>query len=170
MAMSRAYSALLLAISVSALSACAADTANYPTLARRDAERIGPSPASSTEATPLPPMPSPEELGRANSTLEAARAAHQIFLAHKPRTEQLVAAARGAPIASENWSVATIALASLESSRSDVMLALGYVDDEYARYRVSGSDNQEISRIREQLIGWVGEEDGVLANLRGKMP
>ncbi|MDE2597879.1 MAG: hypothetical protein KGL44_13475 [Sphingomonadales bacterium] len=151
-----------------ALGACSSDQVNYPSLARRDAERIAtsPAPAPSPVAAATPAPPSPELLARLSALVTKARAAHDSFMAKRPRAEQLADAASGAPVASEAWSVATVALAELESARSDGMIALADLDQLYTAERIAGSSAAEIASARDQVTALVGDEDRVLASLR----
>lgn len=151
------------------LGGCAADTANYPSLARRAAERIGDTPAATQAAEVPPPAPSPEMLAQLADLVTQARSAHRQFLAHRPQAERLTAAASRAAIASESWAVASVALADLESSRSNAMIALARLDEIYAAARVDGGNVGAIAEARGQVITLVGEEDRVLANLRGRI-
>jgi hypothetical protein len=154
------------------LSGCAADTTNYPSLARRDAERVTGSAdvVPAQQAAPLPsPQPSADLSARLAQLTTEAETAHRAFLASRGRTEQLVTAARGAAVASENWSVATVALADLEASRSRAMVALADLDSLYAAERVNGGTAEAVGAARDQVIALVGQEDTVLAELRGRI-
>lgn len=170
--------------SATLLSACGARE-GYPSLSRRPGERISdtsvaPGPpdritgsapvVAATEAAVPAPAPLPLELqSRLARLIEQARAAHQRFSAASAQTTSLVSAARGAAVASESWSRASVALAVLESRRSDVMVALGDLDTLYVRHLTDGEDAAEIAAVRDQVTAWVNAEDGVLADLRGKV-
>ena len=148
-----------------ALSACG-DSSGYPSLARRDVEKQA--------ETPPPPPPatvpdSPDLAPRLARLVEQARMAHEKFVGTRPRAEQLAAAASGSATASESWSVASVALAELESSRSQAMVALADLDELYAARRIEGSEGASIAAAREQVMAWIGEEDRVLAALRGRL-
>ena len=166
--MSHLPSSLTLVCGALALSACAADTVNYPSLARRDAERIS---GTSAVATPIPAAaaPSAEVKARLPQLVARAKEAHSRFAAHRARTVDLVSAATGAAVASESWSVATIALADLESARSDAMIALADLDQLYTEARIEGADSSAIADARNQVTAMVGEEDSVLASLHGRL-
>lgn len=110
--------------------ACA-DRDRFPSLARRPAER-----AYGT-AMPSPgPTPDAQAALPADATLVAqvaaltrqARKADAKFLARRPAAERAVAAARGAPVGSDNWSIAQVALAELDSARSEGMVAMADLD------------------------------------------
>ncbi len=70
---------------------------------------------------------------------------------------------------SESWAVASVALAGLESARSDAMIALADLDQMYAAGRIAGNDSSAIEAARTEVTGWIGEEDRVLGLLRGKL-
>ena len=179
------------------LAGCASDGA-FPSLARRPAEGIGES-GSAASSTPgriagsaAPAAPAPD-VATAQQAVSAdlparlaelgasARAASERFTGKRARAEQLVSAARGAAPGTEAWSVATIAMADLESARSDVMVSLGELDRLYAAARidaaaknagpeqVDGGDGGAIAAVRDQVTAWVADEDAVLADLGGRL-
>lgn len=154
------------------LTGCAADTTNYPSLARRPAERVtGTAEADAAQPAPgLPALPSPELSARLAQLTGEAEAAHRDFVAKRDRATELVAAARGAAVASESWSVASIALAELEAARSRAMIALADLDSLYAAEGVAGGPSAAVGAARDQVIALVGQEDAVLAELRGRLP
>ncbi len=158
------------------LTACAA-TQDYPTLERRDAERMtGSARPVTAEAPPPPPAPaSPELTTRLAQLVEQARTAHQRFTARRGNAESLVASGgRGDP-GSDGWSVATAALSDLESARSDAMLALAELDQLYAGESVAAAETgnhasvDSIATARDRVTSLVGEEDTALAKLRSRI-
>jgi hypothetical protein len=159
------------AVAALLLSGCAADPAGFPSLDRRPAERISGTAEPVTPAPePRPPAPpSPELVARLAQLAEEAETAHLEFNARRSRTVQLVAAARGASIGSENWAQATVALAELETSRSRAMIALADLDGLYAAERTAGGDGTTIAAARDRVAAWIGEEDRTLADLRGQI-
>ncbi len=75
---------------------------------------------------------------------------------------------------SENWSVATIALAELESARGDATIALADLDQLYAAERVERFASEStaataIAAARDRIAVWIKEENDVLAQLRGRL-
>lgn len=152
--------------------------ADYPSLARRDAERISGSAEPVTPDPPLPELtapPSAELEARLDGLVQRAETAHQRFTEMRPRTERLVGAARGAAVASENWSVASVALADLGSQRSDAMIALAELDQLYAAERTDHFETESrvamaIGAAREQVSTLVAEEEGVMAKLGTQLP
>jgi hypothetical protein len=175
--MIRAFPCLGSAALALALGACAA-TSDYPSLERRPAERITGSAevvAAAPAPTPPPAPPAAELTARLAQLVEQARAADQRFGARRGNAERLIGAASGAAVGSESWSVASIALADLESARSDAMVALGALDEIYAAEAVAAADsgktgNAEAARAAHEQVGaLVAQEDAVLAGLRGKL-
>lgn len=154
------------------LSACASDTVNYPSLARRDVERAAATSAPSPAPPPAPVAegPDPALSARLAGMVAAAREAHRRFAEARERAERSIAAGTGAAPGSEAWATASIALAGLESARSDAMIALADLDALYAEARVSGSGNPgAIASARDEVGTLIGEEDRVLADLRGRL-
>ena len=152
------------------LPGCAADTANYPSLARRPAERAG-SNAVTQAPAPVATALDPDLPARLAALVEQAREADARFATRRTQAEPVVAAGSGAAAGSEGWAIASIALASLESARSDAMIALADLDQLYATARTkSGSEWVTIAAARDQVTAWIGEEDRVLAALRGRLP
>ncbi|MFM5929663.1 MAG: hypothetical protein ACKOPQ_02010 [Novosphingobium sp.] len=151
------------------LSACGS-AAGYPDLARRPAERISGTaqPAPPPVVTPPPPL-SPEMQARLAQLVERARSAHGAFTGDKAKADRLSLAARGAAVSSEAWVVATVALAELESRRSEAMISLAELDSLYAREKIDGGDGVAIAAARDQVTAWVADEDAVLAELRGRL-
>jgi hypothetical protein len=172
--MMRARTSLLAATLIVTLAACSADTTNYPSLARRPAERKVGSPAPLTPA-PVVTAPDSRLPARLAALVEQARDAHNRFAARRDSAERAVAGGSGAGQGSESWATASVALADLESARSDAMIALADLDELYAARRTasgapgSGDDWATIAAARDQVIALIGEEDRVLADLRGRL-
>ena len=152
-----------------ALAACASDTTNYPSLARRPVEKVSTSETPAPAPTAAPSPASPQETARLAGMVEQARAAHRRFMAKQQRAVQTVAVGSGAARGSESWAVASIALAELESERSAAMVALADLDQIFATARIEGSDTSAISAARDEVSDWIGDEDSVLADLRGRL-
>ncbi len=167
--MKSAFSALTAAVLLLSLAACASDTKNYPSLARRSVERADTAVPASPVPSPAPAPPSPELTARLASLVEQARVAHGRFEAKQALAGQTVSAGGGAARGSEGWAVASIALAELESARSAAMIALADLDQLYAAARIEGNDTAAIAAARDQISGWIGEEDRLLATLSGRL-
>lgn len=163
--MRRVFSVPLLGAASLALAACASDAARYPGLERRAAEFPQPPPPPPAPA----PQPPAEVLGKLDALVGQARSADARFRQNAPGAIAKIRAASGAPVASEAWAEATIALSDLESQRSNAMIALADLDALYAAQRVAGSDTTAIEFARSQVLGMVEQEDAVLAGLRGAL-
>lgn len=159
------------------LGACA-ERSNYPSLARRPAERqYGTALPVAGADTAAPAIQIPADAGlpaRLDALRDKARLAHDSFVARQSRASQAAGAASGAATGSESWSVAQVRLAELESSRSDAMVVLADLDHMLvvaAEAAVDSSDAtlRAVEETRAQVSGWVAEEDGVLETLRGRV-
>lgn len=162
------------AVAALLLAGCAADYSTYPSLARRPAERAG-NPAERVSGTsdvvaaapaslPPAPPPSPDLIARLGQLSDQAQAAHSEFSSRRAEAQRLVSAVGG-----EGWAQASVALAGLETARSQAMIALADLDALYAAESIAGSDVTAIGATRDRVIGWIGEEDQVLAQLRGRI-
>jgi hypothetical protein len=152
------------------LSACAATPGEYPSLARRPAERV------SGLAVPVPPAPAaspapldPAVAGRLDSLLARVRAADAKFWEREKQVRPKIAAASGSAKASEAWSVAMIALADLDAARSEAMVALADIDAIYAAARIEGEAATEAKAARDAAAMRVERQDSVIAELQGKL-
>ncbi len=157
------------------VAACATrEDPRFPSLAMRPAERVTGTMAPGTPEPP-PPALTPTTGDRLAALRGQALAAHRLFGEHRGRTAALAAAGRGAAPGSESWSVAQVALADLESSRSEAMIALAdldrlYVEASLAAAQSGGSPELDaVAKAREEVAGWIAEEDAVLAGLRGQV-
>ncbi len=167
----------LIAAAVLTLSGCETTGGSYPSLARRDAERITGSavPVPAEPVIPATPAPPGAELSvRLARLVEQAQAAHSRFNARRGPAERLIAAGGGSPVASEGWAVASVALAGLESARSEAIVALAELDalhaeERLANYNAQSGDGIAIAASRDQVLALVGEEDRVLTALRGRL-
>ena len=151
----RALTGLSTAAFILVLPACAADTANYPSLARRPAERAASNTPTAAPA-PVPTAPDAELPARLAALIEQAREADTRFASRRAEAERAVAAGGGAAPGSEAWAVASVALADL--------------DQLYAAARIASSGEwATIAAARDQVTAWIGEEDHILAALRGRL-
>ena len=175
--MNRLFACLLPATFLLPLSACSTGGA-YPSLERRDVERITGTAEPVTpqaEAAPALPPPSAELSTRVSQLVDQARAAHLRFGERRANAARLIAAGGNAPVASESWSVANMALADLEAARSQTMLALAQLDELYASESVSAVDGGNagdaaaVAEAWRQVSALAAEEDEVLAGLRVRL-
>ena len=167
--LSRALTPLLLS-TVLMLGACATDKGEYPSLARRPAERL----TASFDAPPAPelvvlPAPPTAVTGQLGGLVGAAQAADAKFRAREPRARSTVNAAGNARMGSESWGTASIAVAQLEAARAEAMLALADLDTLYNDTRVRGEDSGAIGAARDTVTGLISRQDQVLGELRSRL-
>ena len=152
------------------LGACATSKGEYPSLARRPAERLTATfdapPASEVVVLPAPPAAVTGQLG---GLVGAARAADAKFRAREPRARSTVNAAGSARMGTESWGTATIAVAELEAARAQAMLALADLDLLYNDTRVRGEDPGAIGAARDTVTGLIARQDQVLGELRSRL-
>lgn len=171
---------LVLVPALMTLTACA-EAGDYPSLARRPAERVSgiadpvaPESGASAPLSALLPAPDTTVVARLDRLVSDAGAAHQRFLAEQARTRRLVAAASGGAVASESWSVATVALAALDSARGGAMIAMGDLDamlvaDRIANVGEQGAESAAIQNAHDRVSALISEEDSALAALRSQL-
>jgi hypothetical protein len=157
------------------LSDCATKV-DYPSLARRDAERITGTAQAAASLPVQPPAPPPDAQlsARLSQLVEQARTANGRFTEQRGRTERLVTQGARSAMSSESWAVASVALAQLESSRSDTMIAMTTIDeihavDALAHYNTPSGDEPAIAAARAQVTGWIDEQNAVLDTLGRKL-
>ncbi len=152
------------------LAGCATDKSQYPSLARRPAERLTASfdtPTVPVEIVrPAPPTAVTDKLG---GLVNAAEAADAKFGTREARARAVVGSAAHAKIGSESWAAATIAVAELEAARSEAMLALSDLDMLFNEASVSGQEANGIGAARDKVTSLITRQDQVLAELRGRL-
>ena len=154
------------------LSGCASAGDKYPSLAIRDAERVsGTFEAEADMAAPVERVPASTDLIARLGQLRAdAVKAHGAFMQAAPRATGLVNSARGSGVASDSWAIAQVALADLDSKRSQAAVPLGDLDLIYTDAAISFETREEISATRADVIALVSELDAVLNRLRARLP
>ncbi len=152
------------------LTGCATDKNQYPSLARRPAERLTASfdtpPAPVEIVRPAPPTAVTDKLG---GLVNAAQAANAKFGTREARARSVVGSAAGAKIGSESWATAAIAVAELEAARAEAMVALSDLDMLFNEASVNGQEAGSIGAARDKVIGLVARQDRVLAELRTRL-
>lgn len=161
---------LLLATATLALGACSTNEGVYPSLTKRPAERI----TATWPPAPPPPPPAPVPLDQATASrleglLAQITAADGRFAKKITRARAVVGAARNVAMGSEAWSVASIAIAELESARAEAMVAMSGIDSIYADARTEGRDVTEIEITRQKALGIIAVQDEVLDSLKGAL-
>lgn len=152
----------------------------FPSLARREAERVV-GIVRPVEA-PAKPTTVPPQTGSAIANLRRqALEAHRRFQGRRRgrpaplEAAALAAAAQGAAVASESWSVAQVALADLDSMRSEAMIPLADLDRLYivaataAALTAGSAELDAVAAVRDEVSGWIAEEDAALAALRSRL-
>ncbi len=149
------------------LGACARDTGEYPSLARRPAERLTATfDAPTAPAAVVLPAPGPAVIGQLGPLVSAAQRADAKFRQREPRARSLVRSSSGAKMGSESWAVATTAVSELVVARAEAMVALADLDTLYNDTRVHGEDPGAIGAARDTVTGLIGRQDQVLGELR----
>lgn len=158
-----------------AVGACASAGGDYPSLAIRDAERPSGS-AMPVEAVPEPPAaPLTEEMGqRIAHSLERARKAHSSFVAGTGNATSAINAARGSGPPADAWIAAQVALADLQSLRSQAVIAQADLDLLFAEERLAEPGTvsptaEALAQARQQVDGWVDEQNRTIARLASQL-
>lgn len=155
------------------LAGCAnGDSSRYPSLSIRDVERIKGSaePVAPEVTPPGTAAPSTDLAGRLAQLQQQAATANQAFMGAVPSTENLIDAAAGSAVASENWSVATAALTRLDSLRNQASLALADLDKLYVDSEMEVGAVDAISATRDTVQAEVAGQEAVLDRLSARMP
>lgn len=153
------------------LSACAAaQGGDAPSLARRPVEgRFDVAPPT---VVVTPPGPLPADLaGRLARWESDAAGAQQAFAAARSDTAALVAAAAGAPAASERWIVAQQAISRLQAARAPLTGALADIDRLYVERRTKEAIDglPDIFALRERLADLASAQDAVIEALSAQL-
>ncbi|MFA6218538.1 MAG: hypothetical protein WC692_02040 [Erythrobacter sp.] len=145
----------------------------YPSLAIRNIERVeGSFEPVATEQLDVPPVEVDLAGGldaRLAALVRQAEQAHLSFTAATPRAEEQVAAARDAQVGSDPWAIAQVALADLDSARSETAVALGDLDILHVAATLQADDLTAIDAARAQVTALVSVEDATLERLRARM-
>jgi hypothetical protein len=147
---------------IALLAACKTADDSYPSLDIRPAERAT---GTLVPVEPYVPPPTPPAVGTRLSQLSAAvTAAHSAFQQEAPKARSAVNAARGSGPGGEAWSVAQVAIAGLESSRSKAMIALADLDRLYVDASVEGGELNRIAATRDAAIAKGEEENATISS------
>lgn len=158
---------------LTALAGCAGSgsgSGKYPSLAIRDIERVQgtfePVGAEQLDVPKVEVAYSGSLQDRLSALVGQAEDAHRVFTAAVSEAEQLADAANDAEIGSDAWASAQVALAGLDSARSDVAVALGELDILHAAGAVQAEDVGAIDAARGEVLALVTIEDATLERLR----
>jgi predicted component of type VI protein secretion system len=114
---------------------------NYPSLAQRPAE------LNYTTQAPAPVVPAaigkpePAIVHQVETLRSDAAKSSETFMQRANEAEHLARAAHGSPLGSEAWSATTVAMAALDSARSDTAQSLGELDALQAKMAVTAADS-----------------------------
>lgn len=163
-----AYIAMLPVLAVlPALTACAGNETTYPSLSIRDFERNGAQYAVAQGEADLMPAPLPADkaarLGALRSEIEAL---HRAFLAAAPDARRAAENAGGAGPGSDRWSAAAVALASLDSQRSQAAVILADLDVLFVDTTLSFEDRIAVQNVRDTALTRIRAQDATLSTLR----
>lgn len=161
------FSALLLTALVA--SACSSTPADYPSLAIRDVERVGMTMATPSAQNWTPPQLGQAKLADISKLVDQAQTAHGVFLETAQNARTTIAAAEGLSAGSNNWSVAQIALAQLQSTRSDALIALADIDRIYVAASTAGEALGQITPAQAEVERLVEQENQVISELAAKL-
>lgn len=164
---------LLPAIAASlSLSGCAGtQSSNAPSLAKRAVEgRLNVAPPT-ISVTPPGPLPADLE-GRLTRWDSEGREGQQAFAAERGTASGLVAAAAGAPVASERWVVAQQAISRLIAARAPLTGALADIDRLYIERSIDETFDglPEIFALRDRLAELAAAQDAVIEALSRELP
>ncbi len=156
---------LLGPVAALALVGCAAPDGAYPSLGVRDTERV-----SGTMAAPVPQIYEPVPADAANLALgdqlvARANSAHLAFLDTAPAARSVVNAAQGASRDSENWVRAQVAIADLEASRAQVMIALADLDRLTIDAAVEGAQFASLAQKRDEIASLASNQTQTINTL-----
>lgn len=162
----------LILVATPMMSACAAaQGGDGPSLAKRAVEgRFDVAPPPVVVA---PPGPLPADLaGRLARWESDAASAQQAFAAERNSAASQVAAAAGAPVASERWVVAQQAISRLTAARAPLTGALADIDRLYVERSVDEAIDglPDIYALRDRLADLASTQDAVLNALNAQLP
>lgn len=167
------------------LSGCSDGGTHYPSLASRPAERLTDTGVVATTAiaaaTAISAAPSADLAARLDRLVEQARSASRDFDDKQPAAETLIGAAGAAPVGSDSWARATLALSGIESARTLTAQPLADLDqldvEDHLHAAQIGPDGDSprrpdaiaIAQARDTIAALVAKEDAVLAKLNGRL-
>lgn len=160
---SRQFPSLAIACAVS-LAGCAA-AEGYPSLAVRDSERVSGAFEAPPAAIYTPAPPEAATIAQLDELALSARSAHASFLSQAGEARTPVRSAAGAPVGSLEWSAAQVAIARLESTRSNALVALADIDRLYVAAALEGGDLSRLEEARAEVAALVEQEERLLTEM-----
>ena len=156
------------------LSACAGGPGAggpAPSLAKRAVEGRFEVVPPSVAVTPPGPLPTDlaDRLGRWEADSIAAQ---QAFASERGAATSAVAAAAGAPVASERWVVAQQAISRLGAARAPLTAALADIDRLYLERSIDEQVDglPDIYALRDRLADLASTQDAVIESLNSQLP
>jgi len=144
---------------------CASAPGDYPSLALRENERVTGAFEAPRAIAFVPSAPTPATLESLGALTTTATSAHEAFLASAREATPIVERASGSPVGSENWAVAQVAIAGLESRRGVAMVALADLDRLYVDAVTQGGETLQIEGARQVVEAQVHAQDTRIAGL-----
>ncbi|MDP3549449.1 MAG: hypothetical protein Q8R81_03525 [Novosphingobium sp.] len=156
------------------LVAGCAERSDFPSLARRPAEDAYRAAQASRPAPPPPAVISDGLPERLAALLASADAAHATFESRRAAATRTINAAAGSAKGTESWSVASVALAGLETARSLAAMPLADLDRleaDASNRAVDGSDAdlKAVVAARTKVDALVQGETLIIDSLRGRL-
>ncbi len=162
-----ACSTLSIGFAALLLSGCAADQGRYPSLATRDAERVG---GQFTPSAPVQEAPAySTDPASIDAALEQARGFHARFEADRPAAMTLARAASGSGDESDARSRALVALAGLSTLHGQTVMALGDLDTIEAASAVEFGSLDDIRAAQTAIAQMVEQQNAVLDSIAQEM-
>lgn len=124
---------------------------DFPSLARRPAEAAYARPGAPTPPAPPPAAMTQGLAAQLDSLRASARAAQTLFDQRQPAAARAAGSASGSAQGSEAWSVASIAVAGLESARAQASLPLADLDllETQASNRAIDAGDADLVAVRD---------------------
>ena len=160
---------VLVLFMASTAASCTTTADDYPSLAIRDVERAqGQFEPVAVPQLQVPPVetdgvPSPD------SALAAAREADAAFQAALLAGRRAAAAGRGASRESDARASALVAIAVLESRRSDTAIALGHLDTLLVADRIEAEPDADVIAAHTEVLSLIEAQDAALDPLRAQL-
>lgn len=160
---------LLVLCAIPLVAGCATASGDYPSLAQREAERVAgtfdPAPTAPTVVAPV--APSADLAARLAQLIGSAETFDRQFRAATPAAER--ASRSAGATGSDSWASAQVALAELDSLRSQAAVSLADLDALWVEATIDGAARDAVGSARDTVQSLVAEEDTVLARLRGRL-
>ena len=152
----------VLASLLAALAGCAGNKDDYPSLALRPFERGEVAQAPTPAPAPIRPATSPARLTELRN---AASTAHAAFLAKEGEAGRLARAAAGQPFESNAHAAALLALAELDTQRSETAGTLAALDKLAAEAAGALSPDPALVAAQSEVAAVVASEDAAISRL-----